>query len=92
MKIQFINNDGSGYSKIHEVSEGTTINAFLAETLPNSVDVQTSEEGHDVVSKTFEPSKYKIKVNGQIVASGYVLVDGDRVSASPKKIEGATAA
>ena len=37
------------------------------------------------------PEDYLIRVNRQPVAADYVLVDGDRVSLTPTKIEGATA-
>ena len=36
-----------------------------------------------------EPSEYLIRVNRQPVASDYVLQEGDRVTATPVKIEGA---
>jgi sulfur carrier protein ThiS len=35
------------------------------------------------------PEDYLIRVNGQPVASDHVLVEGDRVSITPMKIEGA---
>ena len=35
------------------------------------------------------PSDYLIRVNRQPVASNYVLQDGDRISITPTKIEGA---
>ena len=36
-----------------------------------------------------EPSDYLIRVNRQPVASDYVLREGDRITATPTKIEGA---
>ena len=36
-----------------------------------------------------EPSEYLIRVNRQPVASDYALQEGDRVTATPVKIEGA---
>ena len=36
-----------------------------------------------------KPQDYLIRVNRQPVASNHVLVDGDRVSITPTKIEGA---
>ena len=35
------------------------------------------------------PSDYLIRVNRQPVAASYVLQDGDRISVTPTKIEGA---
>jgi hypothetical protein len=40
----------------------------------------------------YKPENLTIRVNRQPVASDYVLRDGDRVSATPSKIEGAIAA
>ena len=39
-----------------------------------------------------EPSDYLIRVNRQPVSREYILQDGDRVTFTPVKIEGATAA
>ena len=36
------------------------------------------------------PSDYLIRVNRQPVAANYALQDGDRISITPTKIEGAT--
>lgn len=36
-----------------------------------------------------EPSGFLIRVNRQPVASDYVLVEGDRITVTPTKIEGA---
>ena len=36
-----------------------------------------------------KPSSYLIRVNRQPVASDYVLKDGDRITITPTKIEGA---
>lgn len=37
----------------------------------------------------FDPSNFVIRVNRQPAVSDYILQDGDRISASPRKIEGA---
>ena len=39
--------------------------------------------------KNADPTAYLIRVNRQPVNSGYVLQEGDRVSITPTKIEGA---
>ena len=38
---------------------------------------------------TADPSKYNIHVNRDVVASGYVMRNGDRLVITPKKIAGA---
>ncbi len=72
MKVLFVNNDGGGFADYVEVAEGTTVQQFFSEQLPN----RTSED-------------YLIRVNRQPVASDYSLQDGDRVTMTPTKIEGA---
>lgn len=37
----------------------------------------------------FKPEDYLIRVNRQPVAKDYVLQDGDRITATPTKVEGA---
>jgi sulfur carrier protein ThiS len=39
--------------------------------------------------KDDEPSNYLIRVNRQPVSADYILQDGDRLTATPLKIEGA---
>ena len=72
MKILWINNDLGGFADYVHVNEGTTVQSFFKEKLPDR-----------------EPSEYLIRVNRQPVASDYVLQEGDRVTATPVKIEGA---
>ena len=72
MKVLWINNDGGGFADYVEVAEGTTVERFLAERLPNT-----------------KPGDYLIRVNRQPVARDQVLADGDRVSATPTKVDGA---
>ena len=36
MKVLWINNDGGGFADYVEVAEGTTVERFLAERLPNT--------------------------------------------------------
>jgi len=73
IKVTFINNMGGGYGMTKDVPDGTTIDSFLRETL----------------GEGFDPHSYKISVNRSPVAASYTLVDGDRISATPTKIEGA---
>ncbi|WP_166831809.1 RnfH family protein [Thalassoroseus pseudoceratinae] len=73
MKIFLINNDGAGFADTQELSEGTTIQALFAKTVPHG-----------------RPEDYLIRLNRGPVAADYVLQDGDRVSITPTKIEGAT--
>jgi hypothetical protein len=72
MRVLFLNNNGAGFADYLEVAEGTTVEKFFAEHVP---------EG--------EPADYLIRVNRQPVARSYVLQEGDRISATPLKIEGA---
>ncbi len=71
-RILWINNDGGGFAGHTEVAEGTTIEKFLSDQLPDR-----------------KPGDLLIRVNRQPVASDHVLQDGDRVTATPVKIEGA---
>ena len=72
ISILFINNDGAGFADHVEVSEGTTIEQFLAARMPG-------RKADDLL----------IRVNRQPVAREQVLQDGDRITVTPTKIEGA---
>ena len=72
MKILFVNNDGGGFADYVETAEGTTVEKFFNNQLPNG----KSED-------------YLIRVNRQPVARDYSLQDGDRITMTPTKIEGA---
>ena len=72
MKILFINNDGGGFADYVQAAEGTTVDKFFGEQLPD----QKAED-------------YLIRVNRQPVAKDYILQDGDRVTMTPTKIDGA---
>ena len=72
MKILFVNNDGGGFADYVETAEGTTVEEFFNNQLPNG----KSED-------------YLIRVNRQPVAKDYCLQDGDRITCTPVKIEGA---
>ncbi|MCE5328058.1 MAG: molybdopterin converting factor [Planctomycetaceae bacterium] len=75
MRILFINNDGAGFADYVEIADGTTVEKFFAQKLPDR-----------------QASDFLIRVNRQPVAKDYVLQEGDRVSITPTKIEGADAA
>ena len=72
MRILWINNAGGGFADYVEAAEGTTVEKFFSERLPN-------EKAQD----------FLIRVNRQPVARDQVLQEGDRISATPVKIEGA---
>jgi hypothetical protein len=71
-RILFVNNDGGGYADYLNVADGTTVESFFQEQLPDR-----------------KASDYLIRVNRQPVARDYVLADGDRITMTPTKIEGA---
>lgn len=72
MKVLFINNLGGGYADYVDIAEGTTVDKFFGEKMPNC-----------------QPVDYLIRVNRQPVSREYVLQDGDRITCTPVKIEGA---
>jgi len=73
MKVLFINNDGGGFADYTKVDTGTNITEFF----------------HDQVGEDTSPAAYLIRVNRQPVNSTYELQDGDRVTITPTKVEGA---
>jgi hypothetical protein len=73
MKVLVINNDGGGFADFLEVPHGITVAELFHRQL-----------GHDA-----KPDRYLIRVNRQPVAQHEVLKDGDRLSITPTKIEGA---
>ena len=72
MKVLFLNNNGAGYADYVEVAEGTTVEKFFSQQVPDG-----------------KPEDCLIRVNRQPVARNYVLQDGDRISATPTKVDGA---
>lgn len=72
-RVLFINNDGGGFADYTKVDAGTTITEFF----------------HAQMGDDANPSNYLIRVNRQPVNSTYELVDGDRVTITPTKVEGA---
>ena len=73
VKVTFLNNDGGGFAKVLNLDEGTTVEQVFA-----------TEMG-----KSNKPGDYLIRVNRQPVSSDTVLVEGDRLSCTPTKIDGA---
>jgi hypothetical protein len=73
MYVLFINNNGGGFADKVWVEEGTTLAQFLARQM----------RGDSL-------SNYLIRHNNdKVVAGDQLLRDGDKVSATPVKIEGA---
>ena len=59
------------------------------------VDIEASTSVHDFFQKEFQgrsAEDFLIRVNRQPVSRDYVLQEGDRVTVTPTKIEGARAA
>lgn len=75
MKVLMINNDGGGFAKHIELPAGMTVGELFAQHLGEST----------------PPENYLIRVNRLPTAHDQPLVDGDRISVTPVKIEGATA-
>ena len=72
MRVLWINNDGGGFADYVDVAQGTTVQKFFEQQLPNR-----------------HPTDFLIRVNRLPVADDYVLQDGDRITMTPTKIEGA---
>ena len=73
MKILWINNDGGGFADYVNVKDGTTVEEFFKQKLPER-----------------EACDYLIRVNRQPVPRNCKLKEGDRVTMTPTKIEGAS--
>ena len=72
MRVLYINNAGGGFADYVNVSEGTTVEKFFKNKMPNE-----------------QASDYLIRVNRQPVPKDYVLKEGDRITITPTKIDGA---
>ena len=72
MRVLYIDNDGGGFADYVEVAEGSTVQGFFEQRMPNR-----------------KPEDYLIRVNRQPAARDQVLQEGDRVTVTPTKIEGA---
>ena len=73
MRILWINNDGGGFADYVQVPDGTTVEKFFGEKLPD----RNAED-------------YLIRVNRQPCSRDYALQEGDRVTMTPVKVEGAS--
>ena len=73
MKVLMINNDGAGFAKHLDLPHGTTVEELFRRQLGPQAKAEN----------------YLIRVNRQPVSRDQVLVEGDRMSVTPTKIEGA---
>jgi hypothetical protein len=73
MQIMFINNDGGGFADRIIVKDRLTVKELFNEKIGSST----------------SPRDYLIRVNRQAAEAEQVLQEGDRVSFTPTKIEGA---
>lgn len=73
MQIMFINNDGGGFADRIIVRDRLTVRELFADKMGGNA----------------SPRDYLIRVNRQPADSEQVLQEGDRVSFTPTKIEGA---
>jgi hypothetical protein len=71
MKILLINNDGRGFADYTDVQHGTTVQELFERELGSQAKSQD----------------YLIRVNRQPCAHDQVLVEGDRISITPNKIQ-----
>ena len=71
MKILLINNDGAGFADYTDIQHGTTTHELFKREM----------------GETAKAENYLIRVNRQPAARDQVLVEGDRVSITPTKIE-----
>ena len=77
MKILVINNDGGGFADYVDVAEGTTVTDLFEQQI-GSTQIGSTRASH-----------YLIRVNRQPCPGDQVLQEGDRISITPTKIEGA---
>ena len=80
IKVFYLNGDGRGFARKVEVPVGTTTGAFIRGQLKQ--DYEQQEELQN-------PSKWDIRVNGEIPVAEDVLLDGARVTIAPDKVGGA---
>ena len=102
IRVTFINNDLGGYAKKLEIPEDTIIGDFFSKTmkelkakeLDGMVDDDfgpDNDRGEDVDANPcdIDPANYVIRVNRMPVTEDQVLQDGDKVTVTPTKIDGA---
>lgn len=73
MRVFVINNDGAGFADHIDLPHGTTVEELFRRQM----------------GLRATPDSYLIRVNRQATARDQVLVEGDRLSITPTKIEGA---
>lgn len=73
IKVTFINNDGAGFADDVEIEPGTTAVQLFSDQLGQDADA----------------GEYLIRVNREACASDKVLNDGDKMTVTPTKIDGA---
>ena len=71
MRIMLINNDGAGFADHTDVPHGSTVQEVFEREMGSQA----------------KPDNYLIRVNRLPCARDQVLVEGDRVSITPTKIE-----
>ena len=71
MRILLINNDGAGFADYTDVQHGTTVNELFEREMGPQA----------------KADNYLIRVNRQPAARDQVLVEGNRVSITPNKIQ-----
>lgn len=71
MKILLINNDGAGFADYKDVPHGSTAHEIFEREMGSQA----------------KPDSYLICVNRQPCARDQVLVEGDRISITPTKIQ-----
>jgi hypothetical protein len=73
IRVLFVNHLGGGFADRLLIPQGTTSGAFVSERLGGGE----------------APRSYTIRHNGQECASSDILSDGDRLTVTPSKVEGA---
>ena len=73
IRVMFINNDGAGFAETLELSPGTTVGQVFSSKLGSGAD----------------PVAYLIRVNREIASGDTLLADGDKLTCTPTKIQGA---
>ncbi|MAH50921.1 molybdopterin converting factor [Candidatus Pacearchaeota archaeon] len=74
VSVLIINNDGGGFADKKEFPAGTTV----------------AQAFRQEVGEERSPSNYLMRVNRQPCTTNQLLKDGDRLSITPTKIEGAS--
>jgi sulfur carrier protein ThiS len=74
MRILFVNNLGGGFADYVDVTDGTTVEQFFKDKMPNC-----------------NSADYLIRVNRQSVPKNHFIQEGDRITITPVKIDGAMA-